>query len=556
MDTWLNTRQQTLAQMQQIESWDMLVIGGGITGAGIAREAARQGKSVLLIEQRDFAWGTSSRSSKMVHGGLRYLASGNLKLTSHSVKERERLMNEAPGLVDLMTYSWPHYKGQFPGPKIFNMLLSVYDLFAGRRYRKFMKLEQALLDLPGIREDGLLGSTRFADAVTDDSRLVMRVLREASADGAHVINYCEASDLIQNQDGQVIGVQVTDVDGQQSFDLHAKVVVSATGAWADKFRKKLGAQAQIRPLRGSHLVVPAWRLPVAQSITLKHPEDGRSMFIYPWEGMTVIGTTDLDNPEVTKTEPRIAQQEVTYLLHAANTLFPGAHLTEGDIVSTFAGVRPIVSSGALNPSAEKRDHSIWDDKGLVTVSGGKLTTFRLIALDVIKAAAKYLPDLDWRDHGQFIFDEQAAQQQDKTQLASLTNQMQRRLVGFYGRDIAALGEVSKTTGWSRIPGTHTYWAQLAHAAASEKVQHLDDLLLRRTRIGLFLPEGGLGFKLSIQQMCEPMLNWTEQQWQTEWTRYEHIWREAYGLPTVRAAVTENNNNIEHTPTSEMSASPV
>ncbi len=182
-----NQRLKVTNAIKNTSQWDVLVIGGGITGAGIAREVARQGLKVLVLEQKDFAWGTSSRSSKMVHGGLRYLASGNLKLTSHSVKERERLMLEAPGLVDLQTFSWPHYKKKFPGPFVFNTLLAIYDFFAGKRYRKFINKQQTLFDLPGINSENLLGATQFADAVTDDSRLVMRVLQEAQDDGAQVL---------------------------------------------------------------------------------------------------------------------------------------------------------------------------------------------------------------------------------------------------------------------------------------------------------------------------------------------------------------------------------
>lgn len=556
MDTWLHSREELLSEIKQEKHWDMLVIGGGITGAGIAREAARQGKRVVLIEQKDFAWGTSSRSSKMVHGGLRYLASGNLKLTSHSVKERERLMNEAPGLVDLMTYSWPHYDGGFPGPRVFNALLSLYDKFAGRRYRRFMNREQAIYDLPYAKTEGLIGSTRFADAVTDDSRLVMRVLREAAADGACVINYCEAQELLKNETGIVQGVLACDQETQENFAINAKVVVSATGAWADKFRKQLGEKGQIRPLRGSHLVVPLWKLPIAQAITLKHPEDGRSMFVYPWEGVAVIGTTDLDNPEVDKTEPHISAEEVTYLLNAANNLFPSINLEQSDIISTFAGVRPIVSSGALNPSSEKRDHSIWDDSGLVTVSGGKLTTFRLIALDVLKVAANYIKDLDWRDYGQPIFDQDAVPVVKLKSFQKLTSPIRRRLRGFYGRDLGKLAQEADELSWERVPGTSTYWSQLVYAVKSEQVVHLDDLLLRRTRIGLFLPCGGERIQSRIQTLCQSLLNWTDEKWDYEWNRYQALWQQAYGLPKAQSAAVKNNNNNEISEASSITVSAV
>jgi glycerol-3-phosphate dehydrogenase len=527
MDTWQSPdRLHTIQTITQTQQWDMLVIGGGITGVGVAREAARQGLNVLLLEQKDFAWGTSSRSSKMVHGGLRYLASGNLKLTSHSVKERERLMDEAPGLVDLMAYSWPHYKGQFPGPKVFAILLAIYDKFAGQKYRHFIDKEKTLYALPGLSEDGLMGATRFADAVTDDSRLVMRVLNEAHNDGAISLNYCQVESMV-HENNHVSGVVAKDNVSGEQYTIKAKVVVSATGAWADKFRKEMGQEGKIRPLRGSHLMVASWRLPCAQAITLKHPVDGRSMFIYPWEGMTVIGTTDLDNPEMTSLEPCIQANEVEYLLTAANHLFPSSKLLRTDIVASFAGVRPIVSGGALNPSSEKRDHTIWDDQGLITVSGGKLTTFRLIALDVLKAASVYLKGLNYKDIGQNIFN---AARSGSSFFGMLDSQWQRRLLGFYGQQIDGVCACAKEEGWALVPGTMTFWAQIRFAARAEAVVKLDDLMLRRTRIGLCLPEGGTQFEEKIKHICQQEMHWDDSQWQQQWQDYLSTWQRYYSLP--------------------------
>lgn len=525
------SNQQTIENPQrpieQIDDkWDVVVIGGGITGMGVAREAARQGLKVLVLEQKDFAWGTSSRSSKMVHGGLRYLASGNLRLTSHSVKERERLMNEAPGLVDLMAYSWPHYKKQFPGPFVFNVLLALYDLFAGKKYRKFLTPEETSYVLPHIRHDALIGSTQFADAVTDDTRLVMRVMDEAKMDGATCLNYTRVVDVIK-QDGMVKGVECIDEYTGKSYSFFAKAVVSATGAWADQLRANQGAKKQIRPQRGSHLVIPQWRFPVAQAITLKHPEDNRSMFIYPWEGTTVVGTTDLDHPDADLKEPHIHQFEIHYLLKAANALFPGANLKKEDVVATWAGVRPIVSSGkSMNPSSEKRDHSIWDDNGLVTVSGGKLTTFRLIALDVLKALKKYMPDIKYKDNGARIF---TKVEQEPAELEQFDGFWKKRLVGFYGCHIDRFFDCAEPGELAVIPGTQSLWAQLRYSCRYESVVHLDDLLLRRTRIGLLLANGGSDFKEQIKAICQSELSWADEQWHQEWQRYQDIWHAYYSV---------------------------
>ena len=520
------SRLKKIDYIKSVKQWDMVVIGGGITGAGVVREAARQGLKVLLLEQKDFSWGTSSRSSKMVHGGLRYLVEGNFKLTSHSVKERERLMTEAPGLVEVLPFIWPHYKGGFPGPLAFNTVLAVYDGFAGQRYREYLNKDGAIYQLPNINTENLVGATRFADAVTDDSRLVMRVLQEAEKDGAVLLNYATAKNVIKNNDH--IGALTVELEGSsESITIESKIIVSATGAWADKFREDLGGKAKIRPLRGSHIVLPSWRLPLFQSITMKHPGDNRSMFVYPWEGMTVIGTTDLDNPKMTKSEPVIQQHEVDYLMLAVNHMFPSAKITQDDVISTFAGVRPIVSSGGVNPSSEKRDHSVWDDHGLITVSGGKLTTFRLIALDVLKAANKYLPALKYKDNDQSIF-RQAEVIPEK--LKELDLEIQNRLLGFYGAGIKALCDCVSLDGWKLVPGTKTYWAQVRYAARHEQAEHLDDILLRRTRLGLFCKQGGQLFVDEIKALCMQEMHWDESRWNQEWNRYQEIWKASYSLP--------------------------
>ena len=261
--TQTKQRQQALAPLScgssQVKPWDMLIIGGGITGAGIAREAARRGLAVLLIEQKDFAWGTSSRSSKMVHGGLRYIASGDYKTTLLSVRERERMLSEASGLVNEMHYIMPHYKGKFPPPWIFKILLRVYDGLAGKRYSKYFKKDAFLSLNPNIKQDKFLGASQFSDAVTDDSRLVMRVLAEAIHDGAQAINYLKAETLITNEQGSVVGATLKDTSSEdnaqnnvqsnaqnkaQSYDVYAKVVVSATGAWADTLRMQASKQTE------------------------------------------------------------------------------------------------------------------------------------------------------------------------------------------------------------------------------------------------------------------------------------------------------------------------
>ncbi|WP_288996416.1 glycerol-3-phosphate dehydrogenase/oxidase [uncultured Psychrobacter sp.] len=542
-------RQQALTPLARSEPWDMLIIGGGITGAGIAREAARRGLAVLLIEQKDFAWGTSSRSSKMVHGGLRYIASGDYKTTLLSVRERERMLSEADGLVNEMHYVMPHYKGKFPPPWIFNTLLRVYDKIAGKRYFKYFKKDAFLRLNPNIKQDKFLGASQFSDAVTDDSRLVMRVLDEAIHDGAHAINYLKAESLVTNEQGLVVGATLKDTaskDKDQTYKVHAKVVVSATGAWADTLRMQAREQTeqsfnkQIRPSRGSHLVVSQERLPTSQAYTFLHPADKRAVFVFPWENRTVLGTTDLDHPPLNDEEVGITNEEVDYLLDATNSLFNETDLNRKDIISTWAGVRPLISDNGdgkrVSPSKEKRDHSVWLDNNLVTVSGGKLTTFRLIALDVLAKCQEVLALDESATQNQAINDNQVFSKVAPIhpKFAMLPSDLQQRLQGFYGLQLDTLLELAHEEDLAYITDSNTIWAEIRFAARFEQVIHLDDLLLRRTRLGLILPHGAMTplISMRIKQICQQELGWDEQKWQQEVARYTELWQRYYHLPAA------------------------
>lgn len=507
--------------------WDMIVIGGGITGAGVAREAVRQGLKVLLIEQTDYSWGTSSRSSKMVHGGLRYIAQGEIKLTWHSLTERERLLREAPGLVDRMGYYFAHYKGQFPGRWAFGALVLVYDLLAGIRDYSFVKANAFLQKMPGYRGELLKGASRYTDALTDDSRLVLRVLDEARQEGAVTLNYVKATDLIIEGD-RVRGLRLENRQTGEQVDARAGVVVNATGAWADRLRRKLVDEARVRPLRGSHIVIPHERLPVSEAAIFMHAEDKRPLFIYPWEGRTVIGTTDLDHKGDLDLEAAMNQQELDYILRGANGEFPKARLSVADVIASFSGVRPVVSSGnALNPSQERRDHVVWDNQGLVTVTGGKLTTFRLIALDVLKAAANYVPVLTTHNSKAPIF----TPVHDPDPGEALAPDMRQRMVGRYGFLLARFLKEMPAGELTLInPAVGFCWAELRWALRHEQVEHLDDLLLRRTRLGLLLAGGGEEVLPKLQAMCWSELGWDDARWQVEVARYRDTWRRYYSLP--------------------------
>jgi glycerol-3-phosphate dehydrogenase len=379
---------------------------------------------------------------------------------------------------------------------------------------------------PRIALTGLKGGAQCFDAVTDDARLVLRVLREAQQDGALALNYVAADQLI-TQRGRVCGVAVRDIISGETAEVHEKAVVNATGAWVDQLRKQVAGGQDIRPLRGSHLVFPFWRIPLAQAIGMMHPADRRAVFILPWEGATVVGSTDLDHDEDLNSEPSITPQEVDYLLEVVHYQFPALGIERSDILATYAGVRPVIGTGALNPSKEKREHSIWEESGLISVSGGKLTTFRLIALDVLRRAAQFIPSLKVKDKGEPVF--RRANRLELT-LGRLDSSIQRRLAGHYGPEAAEVVNCGKDGELTRVRGTDTLWAEIRWAARNEAVVHLEDLLFRRTHLGILMGEGILLLFDRIREICQEELGWDEDRWQQEAQACKALWRRCYSVP--------------------------
>jgi glycerol-3-phosphate dehydrogenase len=529
--------------------WDVVVIGGGITGAGILLETARRGLRVLLVEQRDFAWGTSSRSSKLVHGGLRYLKEGQFGLTRESVHEREHLLRQAAGLVEPQSFAFGDYVGRKPGRRAFLAGLMIYDRMAGQRGRHYYSREEFAALAPNVATDGLQGGMVYMDAKTDDARLVLRVLQEARRHGGVAVNYMAAEALLDGDAtatvtadddrtgaGEVRGVRLRDGLSGAQHEVRARLVISATGAWADQLRVRsatasapgTGGAVRLRPLRGSHLVLPAWRLPLAQAISLMHPADGRPVFAYPWEGVTLVGTTDVDHDDDLSREAAITRTECDYLLAALHAQFPQLHLTDDDIIATYAGVRPVIDSGKADPSSETRDHALWLEHGLLTVTGGKLTTFRVIALDALKLAATRLPELRGQLTPRPVFAAAAAAPLRYT--PNLPPGQAQRLQGRYGADAQALVDAAQADELTAIPGTETIWAQLRWAARHEDVYKLEDLLLRRSRIGIQLHGGGIDILPRIRSICQPELGWGDERWADEQSAYLALWEAHYSVP--------------------------
>lgn len=523
IDNFNLTRSQRISKIQNTEKWDIVIVGGGITGAGILKLASQLGLSALLIERNDFSWGSSSRSSKMVHGGLRYIADGQISLTVESVKERQHLVNHSNGLVFNQSFLMSHYKKQFPQPWIFNGLLSVYDYIAGIKQHKYHSNKDYQFYAPNTIKTHAIGGSQFIDAMTDDCRLVLRLLQEAQSNScsAMAINYASVEKI--NYDST--GIESVEVMLEENLTLSIKtnIVINATGAQANQFNKR-NEKVKLRALRGSHIVVSNWSLPVASAISVRHPKDKRPVQIYPWQNTTIIGTTDVEHHSDLKLEPNITQDEFDYLIECVNHQFENTSFKELDLISTFSGIRPVISQGgAIAPSKEKRDHSIWHKHGLINIAGGKLTTFRVIAKQVLQLACE-LTQKRIETYEFSAFDEKVDINKNH-----LPNHITDRIVANYGQLATQFINESQKRYISPISYSLTLWAEVIWSIKHEQVVHLDDLLLRRTRIGNVLPEGAMAYLELIKPWCIEYLNWNGIKWQLERERYIKIYNAHYSF---------------------------
>jgi glycerol-3-phosphate dehydrogenase len=354
--------------------FDVLVIGGGITGAGVARDAAIRGMRVAIVDKGDWASGTSSKSSRLVHGGIRYLEHGEIALVRESVREREILLRIAPGLVRPLEFTWPIYRGaRLPKWKL-RLGLTVYDMLAGKaRGRRHHSLDRnGVMALePGLRDEKLVGGMSYFDAETDDAGLTRANVKSAVSHGAVAVSFAKVESITASA-GKGDGALVRDMIDGGSARVAARVIVSATGPW------------QAKGTKGSHIVVPRLRVGNQAAVTMISPDDGRVMFTLPSGDDTVIGTTDLRTDEtpdnVTASEPEIA-----YMLRAVNFYFPGAKLTPDNVTGTWAGIRPLAEAPpGTSPSSISREHRISrDKKGMLVITGGKLTTYRSMAAEIV-----------------------------------------------------------------------------------------------------------------------------------------------------------------------------
>jgi glycerol-3-phosphate dehydrogenase len=475
------TRPEMLDRLRSHDAaWDVIIVGGGATGVGVAIDAASRGYDTLLVERSDFGKGTSSRSTKLVHGGVRYLEQGNISLVMEALKERGILRQNAPHLVSDLAFIVPSYDWwEAPfyglGLKLYNILSGQYGFGAS----KILSREETLERLPTINQDGLRGGVVYYDGQFDDARLLINMVTTAAEQGATLLNYCRVTGLTKESDGFVNGVVVTDEESGAQFTATARVVVNATGPFTDGVRRLAdpSVKPMISPSQGVHLVFDRSFLPGDSAIMVPHTSDGRVMFAIPWHGHTLVGTTDTAIPEPTE-DPSPKEEEIEFILQTAGEYLHKAP-RRSDVLSVFTGIRPLVrAANSSNTAALSRDHTIHiDESGLLSIAGGKWTTYRNMAEDCVNHAA-ILGKLQEREcitrqlkiHG---FHSQARD------FGSLS---------FYGSDAAALQELMRSEPELAQPLSRDLpyvRAEVIWAVRHEMARTVEDVLSRRTR-ALFL----------------------------------------------------------------------
>jgi len=460
--------------------WDMIIVGGGATGAGVAVDAATRGYSTLLLEQCDFGKGTSSRSTKLAHGGVRYLEQGNISLVMEALKERGLLRQNAPHLVSELPFVVPSYSW-WEGP-FYGIGLKVYQVMSGKYgfgSSRLISKEETLKRLPNVNPDGLMGGVVYYDGQFDDTRLLINLMATAVEQGAIVLNYTKVTALHKNGDGAVDGVTWQNVETGETFEARAKVVVNATGAFTDSVRHLAdpGAKPLIAPSQGAHIILDRSFLPGDTAIMVPHTSDGRVMFAIPWHGHTLVGTTDTALKEASL-EPVAFEQEIEFMLETAS-LYLEKRPTKADILSVFAGIRPLVKAGeGTNTAALSRDHTIHIEKnGLLSIAGGKWTTYRNMAQDCVDHASTLgdLPDKDCRTRTLNIH-------------GYHTNAANFGSLSFYGSDaphIRRLADENPSLARQLDAELPYIEAEVVWAVREEMARTLEDVLARRTR-ALFL----------------------------------------------------------------------
>lgn len=472
-------REEMIARLRgEAGPWDVLVIGGGATGLGVAVDAASRGYRTVLVEQHDFAKATSSRATKLVHGGVRYLEQGNVGLVLEALRERGRILRNAPHLAHDLEFLIPAYKAWHR--PYYGLGMRVYGLMAGRygiAPAEDLNRDEALGHIPTLRKSGLRGGVLYHDGQFDDARMALALAQTAADHGAAVVNYVRVEALLKEGD-RVQGARVRDEETGTEFDIRAQAVVNATGVFTDSVRRMddPGAAPMVLAAQGAHLVFDHKFLPGDTALMVPKTDDGRVMFAIPWLGRLVVGTTDEETPNVTA-EPRALPEEIEFMLRHAGKYLDPAPKRE-DIKAVFAGLRPLVKpQGSAKSSAISRDHTIAvSTSGLVTITGGKWTTYRRMAEDTVDRAVQ-VGGLDARP----------CMTRELKLHASVGGEADGRLRG-YGSDARGVRSIEQTDAALAEPlhgALPVTGAQIAWAARAEMAQTVEDALARRTRC-LFL----------------------------------------------------------------------
>jgi glycerol-3-phosphate dehydrogenase len=513
--------------MQSTES-DILVIGGGITGVAIARDAALRGYNTGLVEQADFASGTSSKSSKLVHGGVRYLESFEFGLVFEACRERRYALLDSPNLVRPLAFVYPVHQDD-PRPlwqiAIGMWLYDALAMFRNIERHQIWGKARTLRQEPAIRPNGLTGATHYYDAATDDARLTLAIAQDAHLAGAAVANYAQVVELLR-VDGQVVGAQLRDQLTGEEYEVRARAVINATGPWTDSLLKMVDPNAtrRLRPTKGVHIIVPRERICTRAAITLNSPRDGRLMFVIPWGKFSVIGTTDTDyedDPADVYADP----DDVAYVLEAARHSFPVTGLNGADVISAYAGLRPLIADDAPTGYKVSREHQILNTaKGFYSIAGGKLTTWRSMAEEMVDEVGRYLA----REHGLSpvrsgqtvhralpggdIPDWHSYLAQQVTDLADrLSPESIIHLVSAYGTnwgDVLALVEDDEALAEPIVAGLPYLKAEVVHATRREMALTLEDVLARRTHIFSQTRDQGLNVAAKVAALMEAELGWS------------------------------------------------
>ena len=514
---------------------DLLVIGAGITGAGVARDASMRGIRTAIVDKDDFGSGTSSRSSRLIHGGLRYLEHHDWRLVFEASRERRVLLAIAPHLVWPRSFLIPSYsRSRLPLWKLAAGLW-LYDLlalFRNLRAHRMLGKSRLLREEPGLRERGLRGAGLYYDAQCDDARLTLANVRSAHRHGALTANYVGVTRL-EIADGTVRGAHVIDRVTGSEFLVRAAILVNATGPWSDEVRGATTDGAALRRTKGVHVAVPRQRLGNQHALAILSPIDGRLVFVVPWGDLSYIGTTDTDTAE-SADSVRAEGSDVVYLLRSVNALFPNARLQPDDIVSTWAGVRPLLATGdPCDPSSVSREHRIIEsDNGLITIAGGKLTTYRVMARDVVNRVRERLRALDGRKlppgtdtareplPGGEVRD--TAVLVEEAEREGFPRVVAEHLVRAYGAETPAITRLARSDvalSEHIVPGHPALRAELVHAMRREMAMTLGDLLIRRTHVFYETSSRGAEEATVIGDLAARELGWSDDRREAELAAY-------------------------------------